>query len=67
MLRWIVDEQVYVFDFAVPFDELCPEVCANFFEDNFEPIDRVSVQYLSSLFGDEDQVDIQCEYAKCLP
>jgi len=63
VLRRVVDEQVYVFGLAVHLDELRLEVSANFLEHDFEPLDSVSVKYLSSLFGDEDPVDMQCESA----
>ena len=63
VLRRVVDEPVYVFGLTVPLDELRPEVSANFLEHDCEPLDRVSVQYLSSIFGDEYQVDMQCENA----
>jgi hypothetical protein len=52
-----VDEQVYVFGLTVDLDELRLEVSANFLEHDFEPLDSVSVKYLSSIFGDEYQVD----------
>ena len=53
---------------ASPFDldELRLEVSANFLEHDFEPLDSASVKYLSylsSLFGDEYPVDLQCENA----
>jgi hypothetical protein len=44
-------------------NELRLEVSANFLEYDFEPPDSASVKYLSSIFGDEDQVDMQCESA----
>ena len=54
---------MYVFSLTVDLDELRLEVSANFLEHDFEPLDSVSVKYPSSLFGDEDQVDLQCESA----
>ena len=63
MLRRVVDEQVYVFSLTVDLDELRLEVSANFLEHDFEPLESVSVKYLSSIFGDEYQVDMQCEHA----
>ena len=63
VLRRVVDEQVYVFGLTVHLDELRLEVSANFLEHDFEPLDSASVKYLSSIFGDEDQVDLQCENA----
>ena len=48
---------------TVDLDELRLEVSANFLEHDFEPLDSVSVKYLSSIFGDEYQVDMQCENA----
>ena len=59
MLRWVIDEQVYVFGFAVHLDQLRPEVSANFVEDNFKPLGSVSVKYLSSILCDEDQMNVQ--------
>jgi hypothetical protein len=50
-----------VFALTVHLDELGREVSANFLEHDFEPLDSVSVKYLSSIFGDEHQVDMQCE------
>ena len=61
--RWIVDEQVYVFSFAVHFDQLRLEIGTNFFKHDFEPLESVSVQYVSSILCDEDQMDMQCEHA----
>ena len=58
-----MDEQVYVFGLTVDLDELRLEVSANFLEHDFEPLDSVSVKYLSSIFGDEYQVDMQWENA----
>jgi hypothetical protein len=52
-----------VFGPTVDLDELRLEVSANFLEHDFEPLESVSVKYLSSIFGDEYQVDMQCEYA----
>ena len=63
VFRWVVDEQVYVLGFAVHFEQLCLEVGTNFFEDDFEPLDRVSVQHLCSILCDEDQVGMQCRDA----
>jgi hypothetical protein len=63
VLRRVVDEQVYVFGLTVHLDGLRLEVSANFLEHDFEPLDSASVKYLSSIFGDEYQVDMQCEHA----
>ena len=52
-----------MFGLTVDLDELRLEVSANFLEHDFEPLDSVSVKYLSSIFGDEDQVDMQGENA----
>lgn len=60
VLRWIVNEQVNVFGFAVHVDQSRLEVGAYFLEDNFEPLDGVSVKYVSAILCDEDQVDMQC-------
>src|ERR1700677_725504 len=63
VLRRVVDEQGYVFGLTVHLDELRLEVSANFLEHDFEPLDSASVKPLSSIFGDEYQVDMQCENA----
>jgi hypothetical protein len=52
VLGRVVDEPVYVFGLTVPLDELRLEVSANFLEHDCEPLDSVSVQYLSSILGD---------------
>jgi hypothetical protein len=52
-----------VFSFAVHFDQLRLEIGANFFKQDFAPLDGVSVQYLSSILCNEDQMDMQCEDA----
>jgi hypothetical protein len=53
-----VDEQVYVFGFAVHFDQLRLEVAADVLENGLEPLEGVSVKHLSSIFRDKDQVDM---------
>jgi hypothetical protein len=58
-----VDEQVYVFSLTVDLDELRLEVSANSLEHDFEPLDSACVKYLSSIFGDEYLMDMQCESA----
>jgi hypothetical protein len=58
MLWRVVDEQVYVFGFAVPFDRLRLEVQADLFENGLKPLEGVSVKHLSSIFRDEDQVSM---------
>jgi len=58
VLRWVVDEQVYVFGFAVHLDQLRLEVGANLLEDGFEPLNGVSVEYFFSIFCDEDQMNM---------
>jgi len=63
VLRWIVDEQVYVFGFAVHFDQLRLEVGTSLFKHDFEPLGGASVKHLSAILCDEDQVDMQCENA----
>ena len=63
MLRWIVDEQVYVFSLAVHFDQLSLEVEAYLLKHDLESLDSVPVKYLSSILCDEDQMDMQCEDA----
>ncbi len=60
---WIVDEQVYVFSFAVHFDQLCFEVGTNLLKHDFEPLNGVTVKYFASRLCDEDQMDMQCENA----
>jgi len=54
----VVDEQVYVFGFAVHFDQLSLEVAADLLENGLEPLEGVSVKHLSSIFRNEDQVDM---------
>jgi hypothetical protein len=61
--RWIVDEQVYVLSLAVHFDQLRLEIGTNFFKHDFEPLEGVAVKYLASILCNEDQMDMQCEYA----
>ena len=63
VLRWIVDEQVYVFRFAVHFDQLRVEIGTNSFKHDFEPLEGVTVKYPSSVLRDQDQMDMQCENA----
>jgi hypothetical protein len=63
VLRRVVNEQVHVFGLTVHFDESRLEVSANFLEHDFDLLDGACVRYLSSIFGDEDQVDMQCESA----
>jgi hypothetical protein len=58
VFRWVVDKQVYVFGFAVHFDQLRLEVGTNLFEDDFEPLDGVLVKHLSSILCHEDQMDM---------
>jgi len=62
MFRRVGDEQVYVFSLAIHLDKLRLEVGANLLEDGPKPIDSISVEHLSSIFGDKDQVDMQCEH-----
>ena len=58
MLWRVVDEQVYVFGFAVHFDQLRLEVAADVSENGLEPLEGVSVKHLSSIFRDKDQVGV---------
>jgi hypothetical protein len=51
-----VDEQVYVFGFAVHFDQLSLEVAADLPENGLKPLEGVCVKHLSSIFRNEDQV-----------
>jgi hypothetical protein len=46
---------VYVFSFAVHFDQLCFEVGTNLLKHDFEPLDGVPVKDLSSILCNEDQ------------
>lgn len=63
MFRRVVNEQMHVFGFAVYLNQLRLEVGANLVEDDFEPLDCVSVKYFSSVLCDEDQMNMQCENA----
>jgi hypothetical protein len=54
---------VDVLSFAVHLHQLRAEIGTNFFEDDFEPLDSVSVKHLCSILCDEDQVDMQCKDA----
>jgi hypothetical protein len=63
MLWRVVDEQVYVFGFAVHFDQLRMEVQADLLENGLKPLEGVSVKHLSSIFRDADQVGMQCGHA----
>ena len=63
VLRWIVNEQVYVFSLAVHFDQWCLEVGTNLLKHDFEPLQGVPVKYFSSILCDEDQMGMQCEDA----
>jgi hypothetical protein len=58
MLWRVVDEQVYVLGFAVHFLQLRLEVAADLLENGLEPLESVSIQHLSSIFRDEDQVNM---------
>ena len=58
VLRRVVDEQMYMFGFAVHFNQLSLEVAADLLENRLEPLEGVSVKHLSSIFRDEDQVDM---------
>jgi hypothetical protein len=58
-----VDEQVHVFGWAVHSDPLSLEVQADLLENGLEPLEGVSAKHLSSIFCDEDQVDIEWGYA----
>jgi hypothetical protein len=53
-----VDEQVCVFSFAVHFNQLRLEVAADLLENGSETLEGVSVKHLSSIFRDEDQVNM---------
>jgi hypothetical protein len=46
-----VAEQVYVFGFAVHFDQLSLGVAADLLENGFWPLEGVSVKHLSSIFS----------------
>ena len=45
--------------FAVHLDKFSLEVEANLLEYDFEPLDSITVKYLSSVLFDEDQVDME--------
>jgi hypothetical protein len=47
-----------VFSFAVHFEQLSLEVERDLLENGLEPPEGVSVKHLSSIFRDEDQVDM---------
>ena len=53
-----MNEQVDVLGLAVHFNQLRLEVQADLLENDFEPMDGVSVKYLSSVLCDEDQMDM---------
>ena len=59
MLGWVVHQQMDVVYFAVHLDQLGLEVLANLAEYKFEPMDRIGVEYLFPVFGDEDQMDMK--------
>jgi hypothetical protein len=56
---WVVDEQVDMLGFAVDLDQFSLEVAANLLEYDFEPLDGITVKYLSSVLCDEDQMDLE--------
>jgi hypothetical protein len=58
VLRRVVDEQVYVFGFPVHFDQSSLEVERDLLENGLEPPEGVSVKHLSSIFRNEEQVDM---------
>jgi hypothetical protein len=58
MLWRVVDEEMYVFGFVVHFDQFSLEVAADLLENGSEPLEGVSVKDLSSIFRDEDQVNM---------
>jgi hypothetical protein len=53
-----VDEQVHVFGFAIHLDQLSLEVAADLPENGLKPLVGVFVKHLSSIFCNEDQVDM---------
>jgi hypothetical protein len=59
VLRWVVDKQVDVFSLTVHFDKFSLKVLADLVEYDLEPLDSVTVKYLSSILGHEDQVDVE--------
>jgi hypothetical protein len=63
----VVDEQVYVFGLTVHLDELRLEVSANFLEHDFEPLDSVSVKYLSSLLYLVTNTKWTCKCENAMP
>jgi hypothetical protein len=54
----VVDEQVHVFGFAIHLDQLSLEVAADLPENGLKPLVGVFVKHLSSIFCNEDQVDM---------
>jgi hypothetical protein len=50
---------VDVFGFAVHLDQLGLEIETDLFEHNPESLNGVSVKYLSSVLGHEDQVNVK--------
>jgi hypothetical protein len=59
MLWRVVHEQVNAVYRTVHLDQLRLEVSAHFVEDGFEPMERVGVKDLRSIFGHKDQVDMK--------
>ena len=49
---------MYVFGFAVDFNQSSLEVQADLLENGLEPLEGVSVKHLSSIFCDKDQVEV---------
>jgi len=66
-LRRILDQQVDVVVFSVHLDKFSLKVRANPGEQYTKSVDGVSVKYSGSILCDEDQMDVHCEDAVCLP
>ena len=63
MLRWVIDKQMDVFGFAVHLNQLGFKIKADLLKHHFQALDGVSIKYLSSILGDEDQVNVEQENA----
>jgi Helix-turn-helix domain len=66
-LRRIVHQQVDMVTFAVHLHQLRPEICADLGENVSQVLDRLGVEDAASVFGQEDQMDVQCKHAMSAP
>jgi len=62
VLRRVVHKQMNVLGLAIHLQQFCLEISANLGEDGSESFDRVSVKYLPSLLGDEDQMNMKLRH-----